>query len=66
MEVLAIMFWCVVLGADIAFMTRISRICRDFEHWLDKKSAQRRRAGQAKGRHKMTDVVYHITREDAR
>lgn len=65
MEALAILFWLVVLVADIAFMTQISRLCRDFEHWLEK-SAQRRRAGRAKGRHKRTDIVYHTTGEDAR
>ena len=66
MEVLAILFWLVVLGADVAFIAHIQRVCLDFENWLDTKSAQRRRAGQAKGGHKMTDIVYHMTEEDAR
>ena len=66
MELVAILFWLVVLGADVAFMAHIPRVCLDFENWLDTKSAQRRRAGQAKGNPNRTDIVYHISEEDAR
>ena len=58
MEVLGILFWFVVLGADIAFMTKIPRVCRDFEHWLDTKKRPSRAGTRTRGRHKMTKVVY--------
>ena len=66
MEVLAIMFWLVVLGADIAFMTQIPRVVRELEVALDERKAQRRRAGRAKGRLNKTHGLYHIEGEDAR
>ena len=66
MEVLAIMFWLVVLGADIAFMTQIPRVVRELEDAIDERKAQRRRAGQTKGRLNKTHTVYHDLGEDAR
>lgn len=63
MEVLAILFWSVVLIADVAFMTQIPRLVRDFERW----QAKRKRPGGAgtpsQGIRHMTDAVYHFTHE---
>lgn len=63
MEILAILFWSVVLIADLAFMTQIPRLTRDFEHW----QAKRKRPGGAgtpsQGMRHMTDAVYHFTHE---
>lgn len=64
MEALAILFWLAVLAADIAFMTQIKRLA-DTLFPLDEKRPGR--AGtRTRGCHKMTDLVYTITREDAR
>ena len=66
MEVLAILFWSVVLIADFAFMTQIPRFARDAEAWYEKKKAQGRAGTRTKGCRKMTDVVYHFKEENAR
>lgn len=66
MEVLAILFWSVVLIADFAFMTQIPRIVRDAEAWYEKKKAQGRAATRTQGMRHMTDAVYHIKEENAR
>jgi hypothetical protein len=66
MEVLAILFWSVVLIADFAFMTQIPRIVRDAETWCAKKKAQGRAGTRTEGCRKMTDVVYHVVEENAR
>lgn len=64
MAVLGILFWSIVLAADIAFMTHIKALA-DTLYQLDEKRPGR--AGtHARGCHKMTDIVYHITEGDAR
>ena len=63
METLAILFWSVVLIADVALMTQIPRLVCDFERW----QAKRKRPGGAgtpsQGIRHMTDAVYHFTHE---
>ena len=63
MEVLAILFWLAVLAADIAFMANIKRLA-DRLFPLDEKRPGRGGA-RTRGCQKMTDLVYHISREDA-
>lgn len=64
MEVLKILFWVVVLAADIAFMRNIPRIADEFFPIEEKRPGG---AGTpARGRRqKMTGLVYQITKEDA-
>jgi len=64
MEVLAIIFWASVLGADIAFMLNIKRIADEVVPVNKKRPG--RGGAQTRGCQKMTDIVYHISREDAR
>lgn len=66
MEVLAIMFWLVVLGADIAFMTQIPRLCRDFENWLDNRKRPGRAATRTKGGPQRSITVYHNWEDETR
>ena len=66
MEIIAILFWSVVLIADLAFMTQIPRIVRDAETWRAKKKAQGRAATRTKGCRNMTQAVYHFEEEIAR
>lgn len=64
MAVLAILFWTVVLAANIAFMTQIKALA---DRWFPLDEKRPGRAGtRTRGCHKMTDVVYHITEGDAR
>lgn len=64
MEVLAIILWAAVLAADIAFMLNIKRIADEVVPVNKKRPG---RAGtRTRGCQKMTDIVYHISREDAR
>ena len=63
MEVLAIIFWSAVLGVDIAFMLNIKRIADEV---VPIKKRPGRGGAQTRGCQKMTDIVYHISREDAR
>lgn len=66
MEVLAILFWSVVLIADIAFMTQIPRIVRDAEAWHAKRKRSGRAGTRTRSMRHMTDVVYHFTEEKSR
>ena len=63
MEALAILFWLAVLSADIVFMRNIKR-------FADRLFLDEKRPGcagtQARGCHKMTDVVYQMTKEDVK
>lgn len=64
MEILAIIFWSVVLLADLAFMTQIPGLVREIENATEKRPG---RAGtRTRGCHKRTQVVYHDYEEDAR
>lgn len=64
MEILAIIFWSVVLLADLAFMTQISRVAREVENATEKRPG---RAGtRTRGCHKRTMGLYHDYEEDAR
>lgn len=65
MEVLAIIFWAAVLGADIAFMLNIRRIADELFPVGEKKRPGRGGA-RTRGCHKRTRVVYHNFEEDAR
>ena len=58
MEVLAIIFWSVVLLADLAFMTQIPRLVRDAEAWQAKRKRPGRAGTRTQGCRKMTDAVY--------
>lgn len=64
MAVLGILFWSIVLAADIAFMTHIKALA---DKWFPVDEKRPGRAGtHARGCHKLTDIVYHITEGDAR
>lgn len=68
MELLAAFFWLLVLIADIAFMRQIKRLA-DALFPIEKKRTKKAPGGAAtptKGRTKMTDIVYQITKENAR
>lgn len=64
MELLAILFWCAVIGACVTVMLSAKKWA-DILFPLDEK-----RPGcagtQTRGCHKMTDVVYQITRGESR
>lgn len=64
MELLAAFIWLAILAADIAFMRQIKRLA-DRLFPIDKK-APGGAATPTKGRTKMTDIVYQITKENAR
>ena len=64
MEVLAILFWTAVLGADIAFMLNIKRIADEVVPVNKKRPG--RGGAQTRGCQKMTDIVYTITRGASR
>lgn len=64
MEVLAIMFWVAVLAADLAFMVNIKRIADKVVPVSKKRPG--RGGARTRGCVKMTDLVYQISREDAR
>lgn len=64
MEVLAIIFWVAVLGADIAFMLNIKRIADEVVPVNKKRPG--RGGAQTRGCQKMTDLVYTITRGASR
>ena len=66
MEVLAILFWLVVLGADIAFMCNIKRIADEWFPIDGKRKRPGRGGARTRGCHKMTDIVYQISKGDAR
>lgn len=62
MEVIAIIFWMVVLMADLIFMTQIKRMA---DEWfpVDSKNKGPRGAGtHTAGCRKMTEAVYHVTK----
>ena len=63
MEVLAIILWSAVLGADIAFMLNIKRIADEV---VPIKKRPGRGGAQTRGCQKMTDIVYTITRGASR
>lgn len=62
MEVIAIIFWMVVLMADLVFMTQIKRIADELFPLDGKKKGPRGAGTHTTGCRKMTDVVYHYTR----
>lgn len=64
MEIMAIIFWAVVLLADLAFMTQIPRVVREIENATEK--CPGRGGARTRGCHKRTRVVYHGFEEDAR
>lgn len=68
MAALAILFWLIVLAADIAFMTQIKRLANEWFP-LDGSPSKRKRPGRAgtrtKSMSKMTDLVYQIQKENA-
>lgn len=64
MEILAIVFWSVVLLADLAFMTQIPRVVREIEKAEEKRPG--RGGARTRGCHNRTRVVYHDYEEDAR
>ena len=66
MEVLAILFWLIVLGADIAFMTKIPTVVREFEGWLDNRKRPGRVAARTQGRPQGSLTVYHSLEDEAR
>lgn len=63
MEILAILFWSVVLIADLAFMTQIPRLSRDFDSWRTKRKRPGGAGTPSQGMRHMTDAVYHFTHE---
>lgn len=68
MELLAAFIWLAILAADIAFMCQIKRLA-DALFPIEKKRTKKAPGGAAtptKGRTKMTDIVYQITKENAR
>lgn len=62
MEVIAILFWAVVLAADVVFMANIKRIADEWFPLDGKKKGPRGAGTHTTGCRKMTDVVYHYTR----
>lgn len=64
MEILALIFWSVVLLADLVFMTQIPRLAREIEKAKEKRPG--RGGARTRGCHKGTRVVYHGFEEDAR
>lgn len=60
MEVLAILFWLVVLGADIAFMRNIKRIADEWFPWDGKRKRPGRGGARTRSCRKMTQAVYQI------
>ena len=49
MEVLGIIFWLVVLNADVAFMCKIPTVVREIETAIDARKARRRAGTRARG-----------------
>lgn len=66
MAVLAILFWGIVLIADIAFMTKIKTIADEWFPLDGKKKGPRGAGTRTKGCRKMTDAVYHVTERMSR
>lgn len=60
MEVLAIIFWMVVLIADLVFITQIKRIADEWFPLDGKKKGPRGAGAHTTGCRKMTDAVYHV------
>jgi hypothetical protein len=60
MEVLAILFWLIVLGADIAFMCNIKRIADEWFPWDGKRKRPGRAGTRTRSCRKMTQAVYQI------
>lgn len=58
MEVIAIIFWMVVLMADLVFMTQIKRMADELFP-LDEEKSPGRAGTRTKGCRKMTEAVYH-------
>ena len=66
MEVLAILFWLVVLNADVAFMCKIPTVVREFETWLDNRKRPGSAGTLAQGGPKRSQTVYHTGEDETR
>ena len=66
MEALAILFWLVVVVADVAFMANIKRLADELFPLDDKKKRPGRAGTRTRSMRHMTDLVYHFVKENAR